>query len=65
MKKLYRSQNDRKVAGVCGGLAEQYNFDVSILRIIWALAAIFTSGGAVIVYIVMALIVPNEEDVSE
>ncbi|MFK3935966.1 PspC domain-containing protein [Alkalihalobacillus sp. NPDC078783] len=62
MKKLYRSQNDRKLAGVCGGLAEQYNFDVSLLRIIWALLVIFTSGTALLIYIIMALVVPNEEE---
>ncbi|MBM0066148.1 PspC domain-containing protein [Alkalicoccobacillus gibsonii] len=62
MKKLYRSQNDRKLAGVCGGIAEQYNFDVSLLRIIWALLVFFTSGTALLIYIIMALVVPNEEE---
>ncbi|TSB48302.1 PspC domain-containing protein [Alkalicoccobacillus porphyridii] len=63
MKKLYRSQHDRKLAGVCGGLAEHFNLDATLIRIIWVLLAIFTSGTPIIIYLVMAFVVPNEEDV--
>jgi phage shock protein C len=63
MKKLYRSQHDRKVAGVCGGLAEHFNLDPSLVRILFAVVAILGSGIPFIVYIVMAFVVPNEEDV--
>ena len=39
MKKLYRS-NDRKIAGVCGGLAEYINIDPTVIRVIWAMVGL-------------------------
>lgn len=60
MDRLYRSRDDRMLTGVAGGLADYWSADPSLVRIIWALAALFTGGVALIVYIVMALIVPEE-----
>ena len=56
---LYRSQDDRMIAGVAGGLAELWDADPSLIRIGWALLVILTGGLALIVYIVMAIVVPN------
>ena len=61
--RLYRSQSDRMLAGVAGGLAEMWDADPSLVRIVWALLAIFTGGLALIVYIVMAIVVPEEDAV--
>lgn len=36
-KKLYRSSNDRMVGGVCGGIAEYFNIDSSLVRLLWVL----------------------------
>ena len=63
MDRLYRSRSDRMLAGVAGGLAELWDADPSLVRIIWALLVIFTGGIALVVYIVMAIVVPDEEDV--
>jgi len=60
MDRLYRSRNDRMLAGVAGGLAQMWGADPSLVRVIWALLAIFTGGLAFIVYIVMALVIPEE-----
>jgi phage shock protein C len=60
MYRLYRSRDDRMLAGVAGGLAELWGADPSLVRVIWALLVIFTGGVALIVYIVMALVVPEE-----
>jgi len=60
-KKLYRSVTDKKLAGVCGGLAEYLNMDASVVRIIWALIAL-TAGVGVLLYIVCALVVPEKPD---
>jgi phage shock protein C len=57
--RLYRSRDDRMLAGVAGGLAERWNADPSIIRLVWALLVILTGGIALIVYIVMALILPD------
>ncbi len=60
MNRLYRSRHDRMLAGVAGGLAEMWGADPSLVRVIWALLVIFTGGLALLVYIVMALVVPDE-----
>jgi phage shock protein C len=61
--RLYRSRRDRMLAGVAGGLAEMWGADPTLVRLIWALLVIFTGGIALVVYIVMAIIVPEEEEV--
>lgn len=61
--RLYRSRRDRMLAGVAGGLAEMWGADPSLVRIIWALLVVFTGGVALLVYIVMAIVVPEEEEV--
>ncbi len=58
---LYRSRDDRMLAGVAGGLAELWNADPSLVRILWALLVIFTGGIALVVYIVMAIVVPEDD----
>jgi phage shock protein C len=60
MDRLYRSRDDRMLAGVAGGLAEMWGADPSLVRVIWALLVVFTGGVALLVYIVMALVVPEE-----
>lgn len=56
---LYRSRDDRMLAGVAGGLAELWDADPSLVRLVWALLVIFTGGIALVVYIVMAIVVPE------
>ena len=58
-KKLYRSATDKKLAGVCGGVAKYLNMDPTVIRVIWALLALFGSLG-LIAYIICALIIPEE-----
>ncbi len=57
--RLYRSRRERMLAGVAGGLAEQWNMDPSLVRLVWALLVPFTGGLALVAYIVMAIIVPE------
>jgi phage shock protein C len=59
--RLYRSRDDRLLAGVAGGLAEHWDADPSLVRLAWALLVIFTGGIALLVYIVMAIVVPEGE----
>lgn len=58
-ERLYRSRDDRMLAGVAAGVAETLDADPSLVRIAWALLAIFTGGIAFIVYVVMAIVVPE------
>lgn len=58
-KKLYRSNTDKKITGVCGGLAEYFDVDSTIIRLIWVLLACITAFvGAFVAYLIVALIVP-------
>ncbi len=58
-ERLYRSRDDRMLAGVAGGLAEMWDADPSLVRIVWALLVFLTGGFALLVYIVMAIVVPE------
>ena len=58
-KKLYRSAKDKKIAGVCGGLAKYLNIDPTIVRLIWALV-VLCAGAGLLAYIACALIIPEE-----
>ena len=59
-KKLYRSKTDRKFLGVCGGLAEYFGIDATVLRLILVLAVIF-AGVGIIAYLVAALSMPEKQ----
>jgi phage shock protein C len=59
--RLRRSKRERIVAGVCGGLAEFYDVDVTLVRLGWVVFGIVTGGMALLVYVVLALIMPPEE----
>ncbi|MBQ2973218.1 MAG: PspC domain-containing protein [Clostridia bacterium] len=62
MKKLYRSKTDKKLLGVLGGFAKYFNVDATVLRIIYVLLSIFVLGCPIIIYLVAALIIPEEPD---
>ena len=59
MKKLYRSRKDRVFAGVCGGIAEYFGIDSTIVRLITFLL-IVPGGLSIWVYIALAIIIPSE-----
>jgi len=59
MKKLYRSRKDTKIAGVCGGIAEYFNVDSNIIRLL-AVLTIFFGGGGIIAYIIAWIIIQLE-----
>ena len=58
-KRLYKSNNDRKIAGVCGGIAEYMEVDSTIVRL-FAILLVFGWGSGLLAYIVAALIMPNK-----
>ena len=59
-KKLVRSAN-KKIAGVCGGLAEYFGMDATIVRIIYLLATIFTAFAGVLIYLILMLVMPSQK----
>jgi phage shock protein C len=59
-KKLCRSRNERMLAGVCGGIADYFNVDPTIVRLAFVLLAL-AGGPGLIFYIILALIIPEEQ----
>lgn len=64
-KKLTRSRNNRMVCGVCGGLGEYLNVDPTIIRVVWAFLALAGLGTGLVVYIIAAIIMPEEYDIEQ
>jgi phage shock protein C len=64
-KQLYRSRDDRMVAGVCGGLGDYFNIDPTIIRLIFVFGAIVTGSGLFWAYLVLMVVVPEEPLASE
>lgn len=60
-KKLYRSRNNRLIAGICGGLAEYFNIDPIIVRLI-TLILVLSFGSGLVAYIIAWIVVPEEPD---
>lgn len=60
--RLYRSPTDRVIAGVAGGIAAWARVDPSLVRVAWVIAAVFSLGLFVLVYIVMMIVVPLAPD---
>lgn len=58
MKRLYRSRSDLKIAGVCGGLAEYFNIDPTIIRVIFALLLLPGGFPGFVPYVILWLVVP-------
>lgn len=58
-KRLCRSNNNKMIAGVCGGIAEYINLDPTIIRLLWAIFCL-AGGTGVIAYIAAAIIIPEQ-----
>ena len=61
MKKLYRSRNDKIIAGVCGGIGKHFNIDPNIVRVIWAVS-VLGMGFGILAYIVAWILIPLEPE---
>lgn len=59
MKKLYRSSN-RIVAGVCGGIAEYFDVDPTVIRVVYLILSLFSAGfPGLLLYIILMILIPN------
>lgn len=59
IRRIYRSREDRVVSGVCGGVGEYFNLDPVLIRVLW-LSAFLAYGAGIVMYILAALIIPEE-----
>lgn len=57
-KRLYRSNTNKMLGGVCGGIAEYFNVDPTIIRLAWVLFCAL-GGSGVLAYLIMAIVVPQ------
>ena len=57
-KKLYKSQQNKMIDGVCGGIAEYFGIDPTVVRLIWALFSLM-GGCGILAYIIAAIIIPR------
>lgn len=58
-KRLHKSEREKKLCGVCGGIAEYFNVDPTIVRLAWVVFCLL-GGSGVLAYIIAALIMPED-----
>lgn len=58
-KRLYKSNTDKMVAGVCGGIAAYFDIDPTLVRLIWVLFCV-AGGSGLLAYIIAAIIIPQD-----
>jgi phage shock protein C len=63
-KRLRRSRTDKKILGVCGGLAKYFNLDPTLVRIAFVLGVIATGGPFILAYLGLGFAMPKEDDLS-
>jgi phage shock protein C len=61
-RRLFRSRDNRMIAGICGGLAEYTNVDPTVVRVGFVLLAFFTGGASLLAYPIMWIVVPETPD---
>jgi phage shock protein C len=63
-KRLYRSRSDRQLSGICGGLGDYLDCDSTLVRIAWVIAVFFSAGLAILLYLVLIFVIPNEDQLA-
>lgn len=63
-KRLYLSETDKKICGVCGGIGEYFNIDSTLVRLAWVVLslALALGLGGLIIYFIAALIIPKRQE---
>ena len=62
-KKLYKIEQGKKLDGVCGGIAEYFDIDSTLVRLIWIIFTACSLGSGIIAYIIAAIVMPRKSDV--
>ncbi|MCD8107175.1 MAG: PspC domain-containing protein [Oscillospiraceae bacterium] len=64
MKKLFKDRETKMICGVCSGIAQYFNIDPTIVRIIWAIATVvFALFIGIVAYIICALVLPDKSTI--
>ncbi len=59
MKKLLRSR-EKVIAGVCGGIANYFDLDPTLVRVLWVVLTVFSKGAMFVIYLICWLLIPKE-----
>lgn len=62
-KRLYKNKDAGKIEGVCAGIAEYFNADPTLIRLLWVIITLLSCGTGVIGYIIFAIVMPNKSDI--
>ena len=63
-KRLYKIEEGKKLCGVCGGIAEYFDIDATLVRLGWILLTAF-AGSGILAYIIAAIVMPNKSEVTK
>ncbi len=61
-KKIYKDKKNAMLSGVCAGIAKYFSIDVTLVRLLWAILTLFGVGSGIVLYIICAIIFPDEPD---
>lgn len=64
-KRLYKIEENKKLDGVCGGIAEYFDMDPTLVRLGWVLITLFSAGAGIVGYIAAAIIMPPKSDIEK
>lgn len=59
-KKIFLSETNKKIGGVCGGIGEYFNIDATLVRLIWIVISLMTMGTGIVAYIIAWMIIPQQ-----
>lgn len=60
VKKLYLSEKDKKIGGVCGGIAEYFEIDSTLVRLLWVVVTLISMGAGLIAYLIFWIVMPKK-----
>ena len=63
-KRLYRSEKEKMIGGVCGGIAEYFTLDPTLVRLAYILLSIFTIFSGVIAYFILWIVIPKRKNLT-
>ena len=63
-KRLYKSNYEKVLVGVCGGIADYFDIDPTLVRLLWVIL-LMMGGSGILAYIIAAIIIPNEPEYIE
>jgi phage shock protein C len=59
-KKIFLSETNKKIGGVCGGIGEYFNIDPTLVRLIWIVITLMTMGTGIVAYIIAWVVIPQQ-----